>query len=422
MGTKFWHSILPRHVYIHPMSHSSHQHFDVAICGGGMVGITLAIALAREGLAVALIEKAAMLTQLEPSFDGRVSAIAEGSRRILDHIDAWEHMAPHAEPILDIRVSDGNAPFFLHYDHREVGDAPFGHIVENRYIRHALHSAAQLSNLTIIDSAALHEFKRDDVGVTLQLKGKEIRCRLLVAADGKQSEIRKLAGIKAAEWKYGQTAIVCTIAHRLPHHGLAQERFLPAGPFAVLPMRDNQSSLVWVEPDDRVGLYLELPEADFVQEIHERVGDYLGELRLASQRFSYSLSLMHAKSYIAPRLALIGDAAHAIHPIAGQGVNLGFRDVGVLTELIVDKFKLGLDIGSDEVLQHYQRWRRFDNIAMLAVTDGLNRLFSNNIPPIRLARGAGLWAVSKLPPLKRFFMRDAMGLTGDLPKLMKENS
>jgi len=399
-----------------------------------MVGMSLGLALAQAGMAVALIEKTTLSAQLEPSFDGRVSAIAEGSRRILDSIGAWENMAAHAEPILDIRVSDGDAPFFLHYDHKEVGEMPFGAIVENRYIRYALHSAAQtLSNLTIIDNTALQKFERDDVGVTLHLKDKaHIRCRLLVGADGKQSQVRAMAGIQTAEWKYKQTAIVCTIRHELPHHGLAQERFLPAGPFAVLPMapyhlmgkgiKFYRSSLVWVEPEDRVNLYLELPEEEFVQEIRERVGDYLGEIKLAGERFSYPLSLMHAKTYIAPRLALIGDAAHAIHPIAGQGVNLGFRDVGVLADLITDRFHLGLDIGSDDVLKHYQRWRRFDNVAMLAVTDVLNRLFSNNVLPFRLARDLGLWTVSKLPPLKRFFMRDAMGLAGDLPKRMKENN
>ena len=400
------------------------QPFDVAICGGGMVGMSLAIALARAGMQVALLEKTTLLSQLEPSFDGRVSAIAEGSRRILEHIGAWEGMAPYAEPILDIRVSDGGTPFFLHYDHEEVGDAPFGYIVENRYIRHALHNAAEeLSNLAVLDNTSFGRFECDDAGVTLHLEGKPaIRCRLLVGADGRHSRLRAQAGIKAIGWKYHQTAIVCTIRHELPHHGLAQERFLPAGPFAVLPMQNNHSSLVWVEPDDRVKLYLDLPEKEFVQEIAERVGGYLGKISAAGLRFSYPLSLMHARSYIGPRLALIGDAAHAIHPIAGQGVNLGFRDVAVLAELLADKFRLGLDIGSSDVLLHYQRWRRFDNTAMLAVTDSLNRLFSNSLPPVRLARDLGMWAVSKLPPLKRFFMRDAMGLAGDLPAMMKENS
>ncbi len=396
--------------------------FDVAIAGGGMAGMTLAVALARANLNVAVIEKTPMSSQLESAFDGRVSAIAEGSRRILDSAGAWEQMAPHAQPILDIRVSDGTAPFFLHYDHHEVGEQPFGYIVENRYIRNALHSAAaDLAHLEIFDQAMLEGFERDSGGITLRLKDNPpIRCALLVGADGKNSAIRSLAGIKITEWNYRQTAIVCTIAHELPHHGLAQERFLPAGPFAVLPMRGNRSSLVWVEPDNRVQLYLDLPEEEFVQEITERVGDYLGIIRTEGRRFSYPLGLLHAKTYIGHRLVLVGDAAHTIHPIAGQGVNLGFRDVGVLVQLLTKQHALGFDIGAPELLAHYQRWRRFDNVTMLAVTDGLNRLFGINAVPVRLARGLGLWAVGKMPPIKRFFMRHAMGLVGDLPEAVRK--
>lgn len=385
-----------------------------------MVGMSLALALARAGLSVVVIEKGAMPAQLESSFDGRVSAVSLGSRHILESAGAWDGMAAHAEPILDIRVSDGDMPFFLHYDHREVGSAPFGYIVENRYIRHALHQAAhKLPGLRVLDKRMITQFAADGGGVTLSISnGETLRCTLLVGADGKQSAIRTQAGIGAVEWNYQQTAIVCTISHALSHEGLAQERFLPAGPFAVLPMLGNRSSLVWVEPDERVALYMELPEEEFIQEIRERTGDYLGEVQLAGTRFSYPLSLMHAKTYAGPRLALIGDAAHAIHPIAGQGVNLGFRDVGVLTELITERFRLGLDMGADDMLAHYQRWRRFDNVTMLAVTDGLNRLFSTRFLPVRLARGLGLAAVGKLPPLKRLFMRHAMGLVGDLPEVV----
>ncbi len=230
-----------------------------------------------------------------------------------------------------------------------------------------------------------------------------------------------MAGIGAGEWPYNQTAIVCTIKHEKSHDGLAQERFLPAGPFAVLPMTDNRSSLVWVEPKDRVQIYLDLPEEEFVQEITERVGDYLGKISVEGKRFSYPLSVMHAKTYVGKRLALIGDAAHAIHPIAGQGVNLGFRDVAVLTELLAERHHAGLDIGDDATLAHYQQWRRFDNTTMLFVTDGLTRLFSNNIIPIKLARNFGMWAVGKMPPVKRFFMRHAMGYEGDMPRLARKN-
>ena len=397
--------------------------FDVVIAGGGMVGMSLAIALASSNIHVAVIDKTILTSQLQPSFDGRVSAISYGSKCILDGIGVWAGMAAEAEPILDIRVSDGNMPFFLHYDHHEVGENPLGYIVENRHTRTALQQVASaLPTLTLLDNQSLESIERDDGSVTVRLKGGQaLRCRLLVGADGKHSAIRSLAQIKAMEWHYRQTAIVCTITHEKPHNGLAQERFLPAGPFAVLPMRGNRSSLVWVEPEDRVSLYLELSEGELIQEIQERVGDYLGKIQTASECFSYPLSLMHAKSYIGHRIALMGDAAHAMHPIAGQGVNLGFRDVGVLAELITERFHLGLDIGSSDVLARYQQWRRFDNVTMLAVTDGLNRLFCINVLPVQLARGFGLWAVGKLPPLKKFLMRHAMGLVGDLPKIIKEN-
>jgi 2-octaprenyl-6-methoxyphenol hydroxylase len=400
------------------------QTYDVAIQGGGMVGMSLAIALAKQGMSILVLERGNMPAQLAPTFDGRVSAIALGSKHILHEMGAWDGMAAQAEPICDIRVSDGNAPFFLHYDHQEIGDNPFGYIVENRYIRHGLHQAAHaLPTLTIRENTMVSALEQHGGFVTLTLSDHStVQCRLLIGADGKQSSIRTMAGIDATQWGYDQTAIVCTIEHSKPHHGLAQERFLPAGPFAVLPMTNNRSSLVWVEPDDRVSLYMELPEDEFVQEIMERTGSYLGDIRCPGNRFTYPLSLMHAKSYIAERIALIGDAAHGIHPLAGQGVNLGFRDVGVLSELLGERFRLGLDIGSADILAHYQQWRRFDNVTMLAVTDNLNRLFGYNALPLRIIRGLGLWGVSQIPPLKRFFMRHAMGLVGDLPESVRKNT
>jgi 2-octaprenyl-6-methoxyphenol hydroxylase len=437
--------------------------YDVAIAGGGMVGMTLAIALAREGLRVAVIEKSPLPAQLEPSFDGRVSAIAAGSKNIFENIGVWDGMKAEAQPIMDIRVSDGATPFFLHYCHQEIGTEPFGAIVENRYIRHALQTVARaLPNITILEKTSITGFEQAADNIKIYLSTQHsLLATLLIGADGKNSFVRKLANIGAVEWPYAQTAIVCTIGHEKPHDGLAQERFLPAGPFAVLPMTSifsprlrgqlegggdiasptrnpgkqslldflpppqaeeeiHRSSLVWVEPNDRVKTYLDLPEEEFVQEIRERVGDYLGEITVRGKRFSYPLSVMHAKTYIGGRLALIGDAAHAIHPIAGQGVNLGFRDVAVLTELVAERFKLGLDIADAATLAHYQQWRRFDNMTMLGVTDGLNRLFSNTVIPIRVARNLGMWAVGKLPPVKRFFMRHAMGTVGDVPKLAKK--
>ena len=391
---------------------------DIIIIGGGMVGMSMAVAAARLGLSVTVLEKTAMPAQLEPSFDGRVSALALGSVRMLRAIGAWEGMRSHAEPINDIRVSDGDTPFFVHYDHQDIGDEPFGYIVENRYIRHALHeAAAQLKTLAIVDQAQITGY---EAGRITLADGREFSAALVLAADGKQSTIRDMADIKVTTRDYKQTAIVCTIAHERPHRGLAQERFLPAGPFAVLPMQGNRSSLVWVEPRDRAQLYLDLPEEECEQEISERVGNYLGKITLAGERFSYPLMASHANQYTGTRLALIGDAAHGIHPIAGQGVNLGYKDVAVLLDLL-QKWRAG-DMDVAQLLAQYQRWRRFDNVTMLATMHGLNQLFVSTLVPVKLARGLGLWGVNKLPPLKKFFMRHAMGLAGDVPSAFRKMS
>lgn len=392
---------------------------DVLIIGGGMAGLSMAIALAKLGLDVTLVEKTPFQTQHLPAFDGRVSAIAQGSKRMLDRLGVWAAMEPHAEPIWDIRVSDGNSPFVLHYDHQEVGTDAFGWIVENRHTRKALCGVArEFDNLQIVQ-ASIASLQQSEDGCEVELDdGSVYHAKLLIGADSKFSKTRELAGIAVHETKYKQTAIVCTIKHEKPHHGLAQERFLPRGPFAVLPMQANRSSLVWVEPAKFAGDYARLNPQDLVAEITQRVGDYLGNLEVEGDVFTYPLSLSLSESFTAGRTALIGDAAHAIHPIAGQGINLGFRDVAVLAELIEAQQVAGLDIAAPSVMAAYAKWRRSDTIAMAMATDGLNRLFSNKILPLSLARGLGLFAVSKLPSLKRQFMRHAMGVSGDLPVLM----
>ncbi|NBX03640.1 MAG: FAD-dependent oxidoreductase [Alphaproteobacteria bacterium] len=413
---------------------------DVIISGGGMVGMATACYLARAGMRVAVVEKDALGAQLLPEFDGRTCAISLGSSRILDEAGVWAGIAAHAEAINDIRVSDGHAPIFLHYDHREVSDEPFGYIVENRHIRAAMQAAAaQEPNISLLEKTSITRVQTEAEKVTVHLdNGQILEAALLIGAEGRNSPVRDMASISVTTLDYKQTAIVCTIEHTLPHHGLAQERFLPVGPFAVLPMSPlragsaegrssealaqedrnaerfggltHRSSLVWVEPPERVQMYMELPEEEFVQEIAERVGDYLGEIKTVGGRFAYPLSMQYAKSFTAQRIALLGDAAHGMHPIAGQGVNLGFRDIGEFCKLATEVFAAGGDIGSPELLARYARSRRLDTISLLTATDVLTRLFSNNIIPLQLARDLGLWAVGKLPPLKRFFMRSAMGI------------
>lgn len=399
----------------------THQAIDVVVVGGGMVGLTLGIALAGAGIETAVIDRDDPAGMREAAFDGRVSAIAFGSMRVLDGIGVWSAMAKSAQPILEIRVVESDSPLFLHYDHREVGDQPMGWIVENRVIRNALLDAAKTCpHLQQFAPATVEAIERSRDGAMVRLAdGRTLAARLVGGADGRRSRVREDAGIGTIDWSYPQTGIVCTVAHERPHRGVAVERFLPAGPFAILPMVGDRSSLVWTERADLAPTILALDEAGFRSEMATRFGDYLGELKVVGPRWSYPLALCHAESYVAERLALVGDAAHAIHPIAGQGLNLGIRDVAVLAELVVDRFRLGLDIGSSDVLSHYQRWRRFDSTMLIAVTDGLNRLFSNDIAPLRLIRDVGLAAVNQVPPLKRLFMHHAMGVVGDLPRLVR---
>ncbi len=394
---------------------------DVLIVGGGMVGLTLAAALGGAGLMVRVVDRTPVAATTEPEFDGRASAIAAGSREVLDAIGAWPAMAAHAGPILEIRVSDGASPLFLHYDHDELGVGPLGHIVENRHIRRALlDRLAALERVRVIGGREVVAIDRGALGAEARLDdGQRLAARLIVAADGRDSPVRQGAGIGVTAWRYDQAGIVCTVAHARPHRGIAQERFLPSGPFAILPMTGNRSSIVWTERADLAPRLLALDDAGFADELARRFGDYLGDLRVVGPRFSYKLSLLHAERYVDHRLALIGDAAHAMHPIAGQGFNIGIRDVAALAEVVVDALRLGLDPGATTVLERYQRWRRFDNTVMLALTDGLNRLFSNGIAPLRLARDAGLAAVDKLPALKRVLMRHAMGQVGELPRLVR---
>ncbi len=394
----------------------------VTIVGGGLVGLALGIALARENISVAVIDKGAPQRELAPEFDGRASAISRASYNLLRHIGVWPHIGDEAEPIRDIRVTDDDSAAVVHYDSESLGKEPFGFMVENRCLRQALHARAR--ELPMLQWLAPREVAdaicdEHETRVTLA-DGDVIHAPLLVSAEGRGSILRERFGIRAREISYGQTAIVCAIAHEKPHHGLAQERFLGVGPFAVLPLTRQRSCLVWTESAEAAPLYLAMPDDEFCEQISARLGNYLGNFTLVGRRFSYPLKLNLARDFVRHRFALAGDAAHGIHPIAGQGVNLGYRDVAALTELVVEASGLGLDVGSEALLAHYQRWRRFDSVSMSAVTDGLNRLFSNNNTVVKMARRLGMRIVDRLPPLKRFLSRDAMGLTGDLPRLLKD--
>lgn len=394
---------------------------EILIIGGGLAGMSLAAALGDAGIDIVVIEPLSSDTMTDRGFDGRTTAIAAGSRAALEAMGVWERVGTEAEPILEIRISDGHSPLFLHYDHRLLGDEALGHIVENRVLRRALlNRLADLPSVTLLNgrrvkrldhSAARAEIETDD--------GQQINASLIVATDGRASPTRKAAGIDVVSWRYNQTGIVCTVAHERDHRGIAQERFLPAGPFAILPMTGQRSSIVWTERAELAPRLLALDRPAFAEELARRFGDYLGALETVGPVFSYPLGLLHAKRYIAPRLALAGDAAHAIHPIAGQGLNIGLRDIAALAELIVDALRLGLDPGSPVTLERYERWRRFDNSMMLAATDGLNRLFSNDAAPIQLVRDLGLAAVDRMPAVKGLFMRHAMGQLGDMPRLVR---
>jgi 2-octaprenyl-6-methoxyphenol hydroxylase len=399
---------------------------DVLVAGGGMAGMTMGLALAKGGLSVAVVERQPPSTMRDATFDGRTSAIAYGSANVFEGVGVWPRLVDRAQPIQDVRVADGTlmdgpSSLFLHYDHSEIGDHPLGYILENRDIRDALLAEADVApTFELIAPAAVAEVARESGSATVHLTdGRSVSARLVIGADGRNSPLRESAGIRLTKFDYPQTAIVCTVAHARPHNGVAVELFLPSGPFAMLPMTGQRSNVVWTEQKDLAQQMFALDDDAFLDELQRRFGDWLGDIEIEGPRFGFPLGLMHADRYTDRRLALIGDAAHVIHPIAGQGFNMGLRDVAALAESVVDAHRLGLDIGGGPVLARYERWRRFDNVLMATAMDGLNRLFSNDIGPLRLVRDLGLAAVNRLPPVKRFFMRHAMGVVGELPRLVK---
>ena len=399
---------------------------DIAIVGGGLNGPALGLALAQAGLRVTIIDRLHTQDRKNPGFDGRSYALALTSTRLLDGIGVWDAVADHAQPMLEIKVTDGRAgegpsPFFMHFDHAEIEEGPMGHMVEDRHLRRALMEAvATCDTITVLDGETVTAQAVDPSGVTLTLaSGNTVRAKLLVGADGRASGTADRAAIKRIGWDYGQTALVCAIAHEKPHAGIAHQFFMPPGPLAILPLTENRSSIVWSETAENAARIHALSDDAYLDVLRPRFGDFLGQISLAGARYTYPLGLSLAHSMVAPRVALLGDAAHGVHPIAGQGLNAGLRDVAALAEVIADAQRRGQDIGSPTVLDQYQLWRRFDNTALALATDSFNRLFSNDNPLLRIARDIGMAAINALPGARRGFIREAAGLTGDLPRLMR---
>lgn len=406
--------------------------YDVVIVGGGLAGGLTALVLASRGLSCAVIDAGDPEAMRAAAFDGRTTAISYASARVFRRLGLWDAIAPEAEAIREILVTDGRArgpfdegvvsPFSLHFDARELEDGnPLGWIVENRILRNVLFDAISRNDAVTLYAPARRAgttFGAGEAAVDLE-DGRRIAASLVIAADGRHSSLRAEAGIKTNQWRYKQTGIVATVAHERPHGSVAQEFFLPAGPFAILPMTESRSSLVWTERADAAPAYMALDDDKFRMEIENRFGPYLGAIKPAGPRWSYPLAFTLAQTYIAPRLALVGDAAHAIHPIAGQGYNLGVKDIAALGDVLGEAREVGLDIGHMTVLQNYQRWRRFDSAALALGCDLMVRLFSNDVAPIRLARDIGMNAVGKVPSLRKFLMRQAGADLGNLPSLMQ---
>ena len=406
------------------MARIGNQRRDVTIGGAGFAGLALAIAL-RQGLGeaftVTVVDPAMASAQ---SKDPRASAIAAAARRLFEAIEVWDAVADKAQPILDMVVTDSKLddavrPTFLTFGGDVEPGEPFAHMVENWHLVDALVAKAKELGIEL-RAGAVSGFENVQHAVDVALAGGEsISTRLLVGADGARSQIREQAGIATHGWNYDQSAIVTTVAHERDHNGRAEEHFLPAGPFAILPLTGKRSSIVWTEDRREAERIVALPDDEFHAELEKRFGLQLGDIAVAGPRRAFPLGLFTARSFIAERLALIGDAAHIIHPIAGQGLNMGLRDVAALAEAIADAARLGLDIGGADVLERYQRWRRFDTMTMGVATDGLNRLFSNSSDVLRLMRDLGLGVVERIPALKRVFIREAAGFTGELPKLLR---
>ena len=409
---------------MHPIVRAMEQKADLIIVGGGLNGRTLALAAASVGLRSVVLDREARDVSKD-HFDGRAYALALTSINIFRALGLWPALEADAQPMLDIKVTTGRAgqgaaSCFLHFDHNELEEGPMGHMVEDQRLRPVLDAAIDANDLIEwIGGAEVIGQEVDGTMATVVLSdGKVIEGHLIVGADGRGSGVAQRAGISKISWVYDQTAIVCTLAHEKPHKGEAHQFFAEGGPLAVLPLKGNRSSIVWSEKSQKAAKVLDQDEAGFLASVQGIVGTYLGALSLEGPRFGYPLGLSLARRFVGERLVLLGDAAHGIHPLAGQGLNLGLRDTAALIEVLAAARRRGQDIGSKDVLRRYEIWRRPDALALAVATDQINRLFSNTNPVLSAARVLGLGAVNALPDLRRGFMRTAAGLNGNLPKLM----
>ena len=406
--------------------HTCQMESDVLIVGGGLNGPALALALAQGGLAVTVVDARPAPARAEAGFDGRAYALAIASKRLLSAVGVWQRMADKTQPILKIVASDGRAaegpaPFFLTFDAAEIEEGPMGFLAEDRHLYAAFLAAmTEEPRIRLISGQTVVAQEVGAGGVTVTLaNGETLSARVLVGCDGRTSGVAQRAGIRRQGWGYGQTALVTAVSHEKDHQGTAHQFFMPSGPLAILPLPGgHHSSIVWSETDATARAIQALDDGEYLQVLRPRFGDFLGEIALAGDRFTYPLNLTLAEKFVLPRIALAGDAAHGVHPIAGQGLNLGLRDVGALAQVLVDAARRGEDIGTIDVLERYQTWRRFDSTSLALGMDAVNRLFSNDNPILRLGRDLGLAAVNAMPGLRRGFIRQAAGLKGDLPRLL----
>ena len=394
---------------------------DILIAGGGVNGLALALALDQFGFAVTLADAE---IEAERPRDVRAYALAQTSVNLMRRLGVWQAIAPHAEPMREVKVSDGRvgpgaSPLSLEFGPDDAGGEPPGMMVEQRHIRPALIEALKSSEVTVKFGAQVSDVAVGRASVSAKIGTSVQRARLIVAADGRASALGAAAGIKRVGWGYGQSAIVMTLAHTAPHNGVAHQLFTPAGPLALLPLRDNRTCVVWTERSEQAKALLALSSDQLLTAFAPLVGDALGEISIEAGPASFPLQLSIAERFVADRLALIGDAAHVVHPLAGQGLNAGLKDVAALAEVLGDAARRGEDIGRPEVLARYESWRRFDVAQLAMMTDTVNRAFSNDNPALRAGRDLALGLISRLGGLRRTLAREAMGETGDLPRLLR---